>query len=260
MNSTEQIEHLRNQMQEREKDRQARNILWAILVGCMWIFVFGTLLFTNGCTSKTTYVSIELDNETECEAPATTGEPAKCISVNILNLKADGAVFDTDTDQTTDGQVPISLYGANSATGGQVSPIANYAPFVNEVLDVGKEKVKQIFADKKKLKTPEMGKQDDIVEPAPIVLNEEPTFHHMIYGTRPAYAGNGLMQCPGDIEYDSCRIDGEIMNVKRKNDKGRTHWWPADHKMHPDGAVIICKKGDETYQYTWKHGRYPECR
>lgn len=85
-------------------------------------------------------------------------------------------------------------------------------------------------------------------------------YDHMSYGSVSAYAGNGLMQCLGDPEYDSCEINGEPMKVNRKNDYGRTHWWPADHKKHPEGSVIICERDGKKYQYVWKNESYPRCK
>jgi len=84
-------------------------------------------------------------------------------------------------------------------------------------------------------------------------------YHHMSYGSVSAYAGNGLMQCPGDPEYDSCTIAGDPMKVNRKNDKGRTHWWPADNKKHPEGSEIICIRGGRKYQYVWEESA-PHCK
>lgn len=160
---------------------------WNSIIALMFT-VAALLLCVNGCTSKLTYVNINLDSEAECEEGVVPGVPSKCISFNVLNLKADGAVFDTDTDQTTDGQVPVSLYGANSATGGQTNPVAELAPFINEVLDVGKEKVKKIFSDKEKVKVP-------IVEPKPIIPpNKEVGYYRgRTNGNRPTWYFNKKM-------------------------------------------------------------------
>lgn len=146
----------------------------------------------NGCTSKLTYVNIDLESEAECEQAAVPGVPSKCISINVLNLKADGAVFDTDTDQTTDGQVPVSLYGANSATGGQTTPVANFTPLINEVLDVGKEKIKKIISDKEKVKVPII---EPIIEPQPIILRNKEIgdYRGRTNGNRPTWYFNKKM-------------------------------------------------------------------
>lgn len=218
------------------------------------VFTITVLAFLAGCTSKTTYVSINLENETECEETA-PGQPSECTSINYLNLKADGAVFDTDTDQTTDGQVPVSLYGANSATGGQTNPTGNFTPTIQEVLDAGKEGIKKIFSEKEKVKVP-------IVEPAPIVLDEEKEkvitealkYHGRFNGDRATfYAANRMKDYPASFTVTILGC-GTIPVNKNNGDRAEYNGYIIKQSdVSGRGMAVVapasCKSTDATIRY-----------
>ncbi len=79
-----------------------------------------------GCSGK--YTSLKVDFDGTTTAKELGDLPADAKVYNVFVLYAPGFSVETATEQKTDGQVPISLYGANSATGDQTQPNANYTP------------------------------------------------------------------------------------------------------------------------------------
>ena len=89
-----------------------------------WTLVVAAL-FLAGCTSKIVFVDFNQEGANTAKE-GTGSKPDKVI--NVMAFVTPNASFSTKTDQTTDGQVPISLYGANSATGNQAQPQATFNP------------------------------------------------------------------------------------------------------------------------------------
>ena len=118
-----------------------------------------------GCTLKLTFVEFTQEGTNEGQGESTAATPSKV--TNVMGFITPGASFSTKTDQTTDGQVPISLYGANSATGNQTKPQGTYSPL--EVIErvVGAAEAFQTEAP------PTIKKPDAVESVAPVYSSVE---------------------------------------------------------------------------------------
>ena len=186
-------------------------------------FVLAFMTLT-GCSGKYTNLRVDFTGTTE----AGKEQSADGKVINVFVFWAPGFDVRTKTDQKSDAQIPISMYGANSATGDQVNPQATFS--ATQMIEAAKSVIEVLDS-----------------EETPVVKLDYKISHIQVDGPD---GGTSLVQLLGDERFDSCKANGKDLRYHGL-DKERHSFWD---RTITGTKVITCERNGITYSWNTPQG------